>query len=122
MLATALIQFTLASATIVLAGIALTKCSDRLGEMLGLGRALAGIILMAAATSLPELSVAVSAVRKGLPDLAVGGLLGSNLLNLLVLGVIDVLSKTRGRVCTKTREGKQNVLVWQFFTSSSSRG
>jgi len=47
---------------------------------------------VAIATSLPELSTAIIAVRRGHHDLAVGNIVGSNLFNLLlVLGVTTVI-------------------------------
>ena len=65
------------------AGTVLALAADRIAEITQLGRLLIGSLLLAAATSLPELSVDVSAVRRGLADLAVGDLLGSSLMNLL---------------------------------------
>ena len=41
-------------------------------------------------TSLPEIAVSVAAVRLGAADLAVGNVLGSNLFNLLILGLADL--------------------------------
>lgn len=48
-----------------------------------------GGLLLAGATSLPELIVDLKAVQLNLPDLAVGDLLGSSLFNLLILAVLD---------------------------------
>jgi cation:H+ antiporter len=74
----------------------LTRAADRIAELTGLGRLLVGAVLLAGATSLPELSVDVSAVLKGLDDIAVGDLLGSSLFNLLILAVADLVHKKRG--------------------------
>ena len=47
-----------------------------------------GLTVVAIGTSLPELSVAISAVRKGRGELVVGNVLGSNIANiLLIIGV-----------------------------------
>lgn len=61
----------------------------------------AGLILIAAATSLPELAVSVSAAKLQLPDLATGGLFGSNLMNLLILGLIDFFIRSKGRLLSR---------------------
>jgi cation:H+ antiporter len=49
-------------------------------------------VLLAAATSLPEAATDVAAVRLGAPDLAAGDLFGSSMANMLILGVLDLLS------------------------------
>ena len=97
-----LVQFFGAAGVIVIAGVALTRIADKLSDRLGLGKMLAGGILIAAATSLPELSVAISAVGLGYHDLAVGGLFGSNLFNLLLLGLIDLAFRSKGRILSTT--------------------
>ena len=68
MLSEALLQFFVSAVVIVAAGVGLTKFADALSDRLKLGKMLAGIILMAGATSLPELSVAVSAIRQAVPE------------------------------------------------------
>ena len=52
----------------------------------GVPPAVIGFTLVAIGTSLPELVTAVQASRRGEPDLVVGNLLGSNLVNSLVGG------------------------------------
>ncbi|HQY87352.1 MAG TPA: hypothetical protein PK402_01755, partial [Tepidisphaeraceae bacterium] len=53
------------------------------------------------ATSLPELVVDVSAIRIGEPDLAVGDLLGSSLMNLLILAVLDLMHRSRSGMLSR---------------------
>lgn len=84
-----ILEFSLCGLTILAAGTALTRCSDRIAELSGLGRVFVGSVFLAAATSLPELAVDLGAVRLGSPDLAAGDLLGSSLMNLLILAVLD---------------------------------
>jgi len=97
-----MIQFLLAGAVIVVAGSALTRFGDAIASITGLGRLLIGAVLIAAATSLPEVLVDVNAVRReGLPDLAVGDLLGSSLMNLLILAALDFLRRGRGRMLSR---------------------
>jgi cation:H+ antiporter len=82
-------QFILSALVIILAGSFLTKFADKISEATGWGRVFVGGLLLAGATSLPELMVDLQAVQLDLPDLAVGDLLGSSLFNLLILAVLD---------------------------------
>ena len=83
---------------IVAAGTVLAYSGDHIGEHTRLGRSLAGVILLAGATSLPELMVGWSAVRIGNVDLTLGDLLGSCLMNLLILGLLDLFTRSPKRM------------------------
>jgi cation:H+ antiporter len=85
----AILQFILSATAIVIAGALLTRFADRIATATGWGRMFVGGLLLAGATSLPELMVDIRSVRLGLPDLAVGDLLGSSLFNLLILATLD---------------------------------
>ena len=84
-----LLQFIISALVIVLAGSVLTKFADKIAELTGWGRIFVGGLLLAGATSLPELMVDIKAVQLDIPDLAVGDLLGSSLFNLLILATLD---------------------------------
>ena len=60
------------------------------GGNTGLGEAFVGRVFIAVTTSLPEIVVSLAAVRMGALDLGIGNVLGSNLFNLLILGLDDV--------------------------------
>jgi cation:H+ antiporter len=92
-----LVLFAVMSAIIIGAGVLLAKSGDRISDVTGLGGLLIGMVLVAAATSLPEIAVAVSAVVvEDSPDLAIGNLLGSNMANMALLAIVDLV--WRGRV------------------------
>lgn len=97
----AVLQFAGAAIVIIVAGTFLSRFADEIAERTGLGRLLVGSVLLAGATSLPELSVDISAVRHEMPDLAVGDLLGSCLFNLLILAVLDLSTHSRGRMFSR---------------------
>ncbi len=79
---------------ILFAGTKLAKYGDVIAEKTGLGRIWIGLVLLAAITSAPELVTGVSSVALvGLPDLAVGTLLGSCLFNLTILALLDILHR-----------------------------
>ena len=54
-------------------------------RVLGLSEAVIGITIVSAGSSLPELAVSVSAARKGNVGIALGNVLGSNILNIFFI-------------------------------------
>ncbi|MEX2208354.1 MAG: hypothetical protein WEF50_19210 [Myxococcota bacterium] len=88
--------FLASGAAIVLAGAALARFADVIAERTHLGRVWIGSVLLAGATSLPELATDLVAVRLGAVDLAVGDLFGSSLANMLILANLDLFASRRG--------------------------
>jgi cation:H+ antiporter len=85
----------------VVAGVFLARATDAIAELTNMGRLFAGSVFLAGATSLPELLVDMSAVRKGMPDLAVGDLMGSSLANLFILAVADLIHRNPQKMFSK---------------------
>lgn len=75
----------------IIAALFLPYFADRLAEHTGLGKTFVGTLILAASTSLPEIAVSLSAIRMGLIDMAVGNLLGSNIFNIFILFIDDLL-------------------------------
>ena len=75
---------------IVYAGTKLSQYGDQIAEKTGLGGLWVGVLLMAGATSLPEVFTTVSASLLDAPNLAVGDLLGAVMTNMLTLGAVDL--------------------------------
>jgi len=100
-IAGSLIQFTALAAVIVVAGTRLAHYGDAIGEWTGMGRTLVGVVLLAAATSMPEFAVDCSSAYIGLLDQGVGDLLGSSLMNLLILGLLDMVFHPRGKMLNR---------------------
>ncbi len=99
---TILLTFIASALVIIAAGSVLTHFVDDLAEKTGLGRLLLGSILLAGATSLPELVTDISAVRAGYVDLALGDLLGSSLFNLLILAGADLAFHRPGKMFSRS--------------------
>lgn len=75
---------------IVLLGIWLAGIGDRVATVTGLGQSFVGALLLAGATSLPEVVASISAIRLNAVDLAVSNVFGSNLFNMAILGIYDL--------------------------------
>jgi cation:H+ antiporter len=89
-LRSAVVRCVAAASAIMVAGIFLALSASRIAEEAGLTESFVGALLVAAATSMPELATTLAAVRLGAFDLAAGNLLGSNLFNMLILVIDDV--------------------------------
>ena len=74
--------FLLAAVLVVSSGVFLAKSGDVIADESGLGHVWVGSLLVAGATSLPELVTNVSAVRLDAPSLAAGNIFGANMLNM----------------------------------------
>lgn len=87
-----LIRLVLSAIAVVAGGIAAARLGDIIAVRTHLGELFFGTVLLAAGTSLPELINGLDAVRLGLPNLAAGGILGSITVNMLYLGIFDLLT------------------------------
>jgi len=86
------LQLALCLVVIGVAGWRLSRYGDILAEKTGLSASWVGLLLLATATSLPELVTGISAVTvANAPDIAVGDVLGSTVFNLLILVILDAL-------------------------------
>lgn len=76
---------------IFVAGFVLSVSGDALAEQTGLGASFVGFLLVGISTSLPELSTITAAIRMKHHEMAVGNVLGSNIFNLLLIFLADVV-------------------------------
>lgn len=86
------IIFLVSSIIVVITAIKLAQYGDVIAVRTGLGGLFVGTILLAGATSLPELIASISAFQVGLPDLAAGNFLGSNMVNMGILALVDLVN------------------------------
>jgi cation:H+ antiporter len=85
------VMFLISAALIVLAATQLAKYGDVIAVRTRLSGMFVGVVLLAAATSLPELLTTINSIFQGVPNLAAGNLLGSNLFNMFLLAILDLL-------------------------------
>jgi cation:H+ antiporter len=86
-----ILGFLLSAAAVVLAGVRLARDGDAIAARTRLGAMWVGSVFLAFATSLPELTTDISAVRLGAPDLAAGDLFGSSMANMLILALVSLM-------------------------------
>lgn len=78
---------------LIAGGEALVRGASTLAVRVGLSPLVIGLVVVSAATSAPELAVTVGAVFGGEPDLALGNVVGSNIVNILfILGLSAIIS------------------------------
>ncbi|MGI9354391.1 MAG: sodium:calcium antiporter, partial [Rhizobiaceae bacterium] len=83
--------FALACLGVFAAGVGLMLLADLIADKSMFGRGFVGAVLLAAATSLPELSVTISAVRMGAYTLAISNIFGSNLIMVVLIVPADLI-------------------------------
>lgn len=67
--------------------------ASKVAEKFGIPQLVIGLTIVAVGTSLPEAAVSVSAALKGSAEITIGNIVGSNILNvLLILGVTSVIA------------------------------
>ncbi|MGM9857898.1 MAG: sodium:calcium antiporter [Bacilli bacterium] len=86
------VLFVICAVLLIGVSIAITYVTDIVADKLGLGKTVAGAILLGVATSLPELVSCLTLMRKQNFDAAFGDITGSNLFNFTILGIADLLS------------------------------
>jgi cation:H+ antiporter len=84
--------FIISTVIIVFAASKLAEFGDVIAVRTNLGGLLVGTVFLAAATSLPELITSISAFQVGAPDLAAGNFFGSNMINVVLLALIDLVN------------------------------
>ncbi len=86
------------AAIIFVAGFSLSMTGDALAQQTGLGASFVGFLLVGISTSMPELSTITAAVRMQRYEMAIGDILGSNVFNLLLIFLADVVYTGEGTV------------------------
>ena len=79
---------------VVFGGECVSSTAQYLALAMGMSEALVGLTIVALGTSLPELVTSVMAAKKGENELALGNVIGSNIMNIsLILGSVGVIAQ-----------------------------
>lgn len=79
-----------ATLVILVCGVMLVNLAEALADQTGWGTSFIGVTLLAASTSLPELSTTIAAVRLGAFTMAISNIFGSNLIMIALLLPADI--------------------------------
>lgn len=98
--------------------------ASELASQLGMSEAVIGLTIVAGGTSLPELATSIVAARKGNSGIAIGNVLGSNVMNILfILGLTGLINPMTINGITwvdLSMLGISMLLLWLFsFTKYS---
>lgn len=85
-----ILVFSTAALMILVCGVVLVAAAEAIAIQSGLGESFIGATLLAAVTSLPEVSVTIAAVRMGAYTMAISNIFGSNLLMLALILPADI--------------------------------
>jgi cation:H+ antiporter len=85
-----MMRATAAGLVILIAGYLLAETGDAVAVQTGIGESMVGFVLIGLATSLPEISSMVAAVRIHRYELAIGDIFGTNLFDLLLIPIADL--------------------------------
>ena len=81
-------------AAVVFGGECVSTTAEYLAIKMGMSEALVGLTIVALGTSLPELVTSIVAARKGENDMALGNVVGSNIMNIsLILGSVGTIAQ-----------------------------
>jgi len=106
------VQFLICVIAIGFSGVKLSRYGDAIADKMGLGGTWIGVIMLASVTSLPELVTGISSVTMAdAPDIAVGDVLGSCVFNLVLIVVLDFMSRDKTLYC---RASQGHILVAGF--------
>jgi cation:H+ antiporter len=80
-----------AGLAILVAGFLLARTGEALAEQTGLGASFFGAVILGFATSTPEISTVLEAVKLKRYTMAISDVLGTNLFNVLIVFVVDAM-------------------------------
>ena len=87
------VTFVASSILLVLTAVKLAQYGDVIAVRTRLGGMFIGVLLLAGATSLPEMLTMINSFRVEAPGLAAGNMFGSNMFNMLLLAILDLLNQ-----------------------------
>ncbi|MCL2570126.1 MAG: calcium/sodium antiporter [Firmicutes bacterium] len=90
-----ILEFMAGQAFILAGAFLLVQNGERIAHIIGASETVVGLTLIAIGTSAPELATVITSIRRKSGDLAIGSILGSNIVNsTLLLGIVGMVSGT----------------------------
>ena len=87
-------KFIVFLAAVMALGVWLAHTGEKIVNVTNLSQTFTGALFLGFATSFPEMIVTFAALRAGSINMAIGNIFGSNLFDVLIIPVLDFLSKT----------------------------
>ena len=98
------LYFAMSAAFIIGAGIWLAFIGNEIAQVHGWEQSFIGSLFLAFSTTLPEITVSFAAMRIGANDMAVANMIGSNLFNMTIISIDDLLY-LKGPVLASVSQG-----------------
>ena len=120
----------LQATTLVIVGLAclifgsniFVDAATKVAQSLGVSEAIIGLTIVAGGTSLPELATSVVAARKGQSAIAIGNVIGSNVMNiLLIIGATGLICPMHISGITPIDLGTMTVSIFLLWLFSFTR-
>lgn len=92
-LSAVIIRYIAAALAVIVTGIWLPMVAKQIALIMHWQESFVGTLLVAFITTMPEMAVAVTAVRIQALDMAIGSIFGSNLFNIAILAIEDIAYK-----------------------------
>ena len=120
----------LQATTLVIVGLAclifgsniFVDAATKVAQSLGVSEAIIGLTIVAGGTSLPELATSVVAARKGQSAIAIGNVIGSNVMNiLLIIGATGIICPMHISGITPRDLGTMTISIFLLWLFSFTR-
>ena len=96
--------------------------ATKVAQSLGVSEAIIGLTIVAGGTSLPELATSVVAARKGQSAIAIGNVIGSNVMNiLLIIGATGIICPMHISGITPIDLGTMTISIFLLWLFSFTR-
>ena len=86
-----ILRYTAAAVVVIVTGICLPMIAKQIAQLMHWNESFVGTLLVGFITTVPEMAVAITAVRIRALDMAIGGIFGSNLMNNAILAIEDIV-------------------------------
>jgi len=114
------VKFLIYSGILISSAVYLAGIGDKIAQIqiagVALGGTFVGSLLLAITTSLPEMTVAISSVKLGSLDMALGNIFGSNMFNMLTISFADL---ALGRKAVLSAVSAQHLYTIAFVVIST---